>query len=60
MAFADLDEQALKKANPISRSNRDTELFRRVRALLNCTDEIATDDSEATNPCAINTDATVV
>ena len=59
-AFAELDEQALKKANPISRSNRDTKLFHRVRALLNCPDEIATDDSEVGDPCTIHTDATVV
>jgi hypothetical protein len=59
-AFAELDEDALKKADPISRSNRDTALFRRVRALLECPDTTATDDSEIGGPCTINTDATVV
>ena len=41
-AFAELDEQALNKAHPLSRNNRDTELFRRVRALLRCQDEGST------------------
>ena len=59
-AFAELDEQALKKASPILRNNRDTELFRRIRAFLNCPDEIATNGSEVGEPCTINTDATVV
>lgn len=59
-AFAELDEQALQKANPISRSNRDTELFRRVRALLNCPDEVATDNRTVGDPCPIDTEAIVV
>jgi hypothetical protein len=60
VAFAELDEQALNKAKPISRDNRDTKLFRRVRALLDCSDTTATDDSEVGDPCTINAAATVV
>ncbi len=37
--FAELDEQALNRTKPLSRNNRDTELFRRVRARLRCHDE---------------------
>jgi hypothetical protein len=33
-AFAELDEQALRDATPLVRSNRDTELQNRVRTLL--------------------------
>jgi hypothetical protein len=60
VAFAELDEQALKKTNPILRTNRDTELFRRVRALLSCPDDVATDNHKGTEACLIDTEATVV
>lgn len=38
-AFADLDEQALRDATPLVRSNRDSELQKRVRTLLDQSDE---------------------
>ncbi len=60
MAFAELDEQALKKANPVSRTNRDTELFLRVRALLDCPDEAAFDNPTVAKPCPVHMAATVV
>ncbi len=60
IAFAELDEQALKKANPISRTSRDTQLFRRVRALLDRPDEIAIDNPTVIKQCPINMAATVV
>jgi hypothetical protein len=47
-AFAELDEQALNKAHPVSRNNRDTELFRRVWALLSCQDEGSTNNRRET------------
>jgi hypothetical protein len=47
-AFAELDEQAFNSAHPISRDNRDTELFRRVRALLSGQDEVSTNHSRET------------
>lgn len=51
-AFADLDNQALEKAGPLHRSNRDTKLQRRIRALLN--DEKSpnlTPDHQKSNRC---------
>ena len=34
-AFAELDEQAFEQTTPLSRNNRDSSLFRRVRVLVN-------------------------
>jgi hypothetical protein len=52
MAFAELDEQALEQATPLSRSNRDTKLQQRIRALLR--DEktvVSGTDSQESNRC---------
>ncbi|MCP4876315.1 MAG: hypothetical protein GY896_12700 [Gammaproteobacteria bacterium] len=37
-AFAELDESALEQTTPLSRENRDTALFRRVRTLVKMED----------------------
>ncbi len=45
MAFAELDEHALERTTPLSRSNRDSALIRRVRILMkNEADTQASDD----------------
>ncbi len=51
-AFAELDEQALAQATPLARSNRDSKLQHRIRALLK--DEKTVDsgtDSQESNRC---------
>ena len=51
-AFAELDEQALAQATPLSRSNRDSKLQHRIRALRK--DEKTVDsgtDSQESNRC---------
>ncbi len=53
-AFAHLDEQALDKATPLVRSNRDTELQRRVRVLLKTLDEPDAPDESAPDSARIS------
>jgi len=52
IAFAELDKQALEQTTPLSRSNRDTKLQQRIRALLK--DEktvVSGTDSQESNRC---------
>jgi len=59
-AFADLDEQVLAQAGPLSRSNRDTALFRRVRDLLKQQDMCDIDHNSEREEPRIELSATVV
>ena len=59
-AFADLDEQMLAQAGPLFRSNRDTALFRRVRALLKQQDAYDIDHNSEREEPKIELSATVV
>ncbi len=52
MAFAELDEQALAQATPLSRSNRDSKLQHRIRALLKGEKTVDSGtDSQESNRC---------
>lgn len=52
IAFAELDEQALEQATPLSRSNRDTKLQQRIRALLKDEKTVVSEtDSQESNRC---------
>lgn len=51
-AFADLDQQALEKAGPLSRSNRDSSLQRRIKTLLK-DEKSAKSTSENRNPTVV-------
>jgi len=51
-AFAELDEQALEQATPLSRSNRDSRLQHRIRALLKDEKSVVSGtDSQESNRC---------
>ncbi|MCP4392539.1 MAG: hypothetical protein GY802_29885, partial [Gammaproteobacteria bacterium] len=52
MAFAELDEQALAQASPLSRNNRDSKLQQRIRALLKSEKSVASGaDNQESNRC---------
>ena len=52
MAFAELDEQALEQTTPLSRSNRDSKLQHRIRALLKGEKTVESEpESEKSNRC---------
>jgi hypothetical protein len=59
-AFADLDQKALGEATPLARENRDTDLKRRVRALLKQDIEFAAASFHATKTPETEPIATVV
>ncbi len=59
-AFANLDEQALDQATPLARSNRDTALQNRVRALLDHLDKPSACDEIAPDSAQISLRAPVV
>ena len=51
-AFAELDEQALAQANPLSRNNLDSKLQQRIRALLKSEKSVASGaDNQESNRC---------
>ncbi len=45
-AFAELDEEAIKRSTSLSRNNRDSALFRRVRVLVKNEDKAKLDDNK--------------
>ncbi len=55
-AFAELDEQTLERTTPLSRSNRDSALLRRVRMLVKNEAEAQTSDDKSGTIDAVTTE----